>query len=177
MKMDRGVLFLALPLVLTAVLAAEARILGSQNPRKSDCYLVFEGITATSPSRPNKVECRDNDPCDGDTTPGQCTFNFTACVLATDTGIAGCNPGTVTKITPTRKHGTTINYPPLPASSPACASTPTSIVLGPLRHNGKPSKAVLNFAATATGKPKRDNDRLILICNASPSGAFVMREE
>lgn len=180
MRIDRGALFLALPLVLAAVPVAEARILGAGTPRTSDCYLVLEGITATSPSKPNAVTCRDGNPaCDADTTPGQCTFTFTVCVAADDTNVAGCNPGSVTKVKPPRTAGTTVNYPILPASTPTCAAAPTSFVLR-LRRNGRPTKLKIDFQARATGRPALDRDRLYLRCDpapASPSGAFVMRGE
>lgn len=178
MRIDRGALFLTLSLTLAAVPVAGARILGAGTPRKSDCYLVFKDIDANQGK--NGVTCTDGDPsCDGDTVSGQCTFNFTVCAAQTDTGVAGCNPGSVVKIRPNPSAKKPFVYPSLPTSGPACAATPTSIVLT-LRRNGKPTTRGLPFFAVATGSPKRDNDRLTLRCNpaaASPSGAFVMREE
>ncbi len=178
MRINRGALFLALSLMLAVVPVAGARILGALTPRKSDCYLVFEGINANQGK--NGVTCTDGDPsCDGDAVKGQCTFNFTICAAETDTGVVGCNPGSVIKIKPNPRNG--LVYPQIPTSGPACAATPSSIVLALKKHGTRPNKRTLNFfAVVATGSPKRDNDRLTLRCNpapASPSGAFVMREE
>src|SRR5438105_14104173 len=97
MRVMRTVLAV-LPLVLGGALAAQADILGGGKPTKADCYLTFKGINATS--KGNIVDCTDNDPtCDADAVEGQCTFGFTVCVAQTDTGISGCAPGQVTKIT------------------------------------------------------------------------------
>jgi hypothetical protein len=165
-------LLLVLPLALGVSVAAHARILGAGKPAKSDCYMTFEGINATR--KTNIVECIDNDPCDADLTLGQCGFSFTVCVAQTDTGIAGCSPGQVTKIK--GKGLMSDKLPTLPASAPACGPAPNVVTLK-LKRNGKPAKRLLNLLALATGSPKRDGDQLRLKClprpSSTPQGAFV----
>ena len=108
---------------------------------------------------------------------GQCTFTFTVCAAQTDTGISGCAPGTVNSIKGSNKKifkaGT---LPVTPTSVPLCAASPTTVVIK-LKKNGHPNKATLKLTATATGKPKRDIDTLVLKCDprpsSTPTGAFV----
>ena len=168
-----GTLLLVLPLVAAATIA-DARILGSGSPKKSDCYMTFEGATGTGKGH-NVIECTDNEPfCDGDAVEGQCTFYITVCVAQTNTGIAGCTPGTVTRISGARG----LELPTLPASTPTCAAKASKVVVK-LKKNRSSNKRLFNMLAIATVNPKRDPDKLILKCNkrisSTPAGAFVWK--
>jgi hypothetical protein len=158
---------------LVAVLGATCLAVGSSahadftggKSAKSDCYVVYKGISVTSGK--NKVECTDGDPaCDTDgEAQGTCSFGFQVCV--NDPNVAGCTPSNVTSIA---VNGATINAPGLPTSENVCADQ--SIVAVPLKQTNKgPKKKKLKLKVTATSvsKPKKDKDVITLICN--PSGS------
>lgn len=152
---------LVLPLVCAVALwvapQAEARVLGGKNP-KSDCYVVYEGVTGTAPN----VECSDGSSCDSDgVVNDSCTFAMNVCVFAT--GVDGCTPATVTKLKGSKF---LTNLPTLPASTLTCGQANNIVV--PLKKkkkktlNGK--KAIVMNAITDGGKPKKDPDKFNLVC-------------
>jgi hypothetical protein len=134
---------------------------------KSDCYIVYKGITVTSGK--NKVECTDGDPaCDTDgQAQGTCSFGITACF--NDPNVAGCTPSNVTAVV---VNGATIATPAVPTSENVCGDE--SIVAVPLKQGKKgPKKGKLKLKVTAesVSKPKKDKDVIALICN--PGGGTV----
>lgn len=131
---------------------------------KSDCYVVYKGLTVTSGK--NKVECTDGDAaCDTDgQAQGTCSFGFEVCL--NDPNVTGCTPSNVTTIA---VNGATIITPALPSSENICGDQ--SVVAVPLKQGKKgPKKGKLKLKVTATSvsKPKKDKDVISLICN--PSG-------
>src|SRR5438067_2379802 len=89
-----------LSLALAAAPAA-ARIAGGGPNPQTDCYLEFEGVTATGTLGPAKtplVDCNDGDPsCDADgQADGACTFNVNVCAFQSD--VQGCSPKPIDKL-------------------------------------------------------------------------------
>jgi hypothetical protein len=173
MRMVEAWLLVAISLLLGASAPAGANILGG-GPKKTDCYAEFEGIDATG-SKANVVECVDGTPtCDHDLERGKCTFQFKICSFVT--GVDGCTPVPLRKLSPRKLDGRAITVPR--AASFGC-SEDISVVLK-LKKNGKITKRSINVLAQGDGKPSRDPDRLVLRCvpaPASPSGAFVLGNE
>jgi hypothetical protein len=159
-----------LALMLGAVVAglpasARADFAGGKSA-KSDCYIVYKGLTVTSGK--NKVDCTDGDPlCDTDgAADGTCSFGFQACF--NDPNVAGCTPSNVTEVV---VNGATINTPTLPTSENVCGDQ--SIVAVPLKQGKKgPKKGKLKLKVTATSisKPKKDKDVIALGCLPSGDG-------
>jgi hypothetical protein len=147
---------MALPLALVAGVPAGAHVAGGGSPA-SDCYVQFEGVDATSGVR---VDCTDGDPaCDHDGECGTgCTFEVEVCAFTGN--LPRCTPQTITSF-PLNSAGLTL--PPTPVTSETCASA--SQVSVPLKRGGKKAgKRIVKLAAVASGKPKKDKDKLILRC-------------
>ena len=143
--------------------AARADFTGG-GPAKSDCYVVYKGITPVSGK---KVECTDGDPaCDTDgEAQGTCSFGFQACF--NDTSVSGCTPSNVTEVS---VNGATLNVPAVPTSETNLCGD-ESVVAVPLKSGKKgPKKAKLKLKvkAKSASKPKTDADTIVLVC--LPSG-------
>jgi hypothetical protein len=137
---------------------------------KADCYSFFDGVDATT--GPTTVVCKDGDPCDADgVVDHQCTFNVSVCSPGT---VAGCTAQAVTAYSgswvtkgypvPTTPTGTDPN-------APTCGN-PQSIVV-PLKQNKKgkffnSKPVVLKLVSTTSAKPKKDVDKLKLVCAPAP---------
>lgn len=162
----------ALGLVGTLALAVAgagsvgAVVLGG-GPEGTDCYVTFEGISATNG---RVVECRDGSACDADgQADNRCTFAVSVCVLQES---AGCNPTGIT-VNKIKGAGNMLpNRPTLPASAAACGA-PNDVVVR-LKNNGqKPGKRPIRTRTITTGNPKTDGDRFLLRCLGSASGALI----
>lgn len=176
--------FLILALVLGLVPEARARVAGG-GPKKSDCYVEWEGVTA---ARGVAVTCEDGTTCDLDTKKdGKCTFGVGVCVYQND--VDGCTPVPVNSIVTTGRNPTVNGSPPItiepPVGTPPFAAarcgpqTPIEVFLRKNRRGvEKPSKRVkLVTVARTDGRPKVDRDRLVLrcipgpeVCPANPAG-------
>lgn len=164
MRTNRSACVLALCLTF-AVAAEVGALVPGGGPAKSDCYSVFEGVSAVPGKK--RVECADGDAsCDADSTAGQCTFTFNVCAF--QSGLAGCTPQEVTAFVVNPKHAAQVRLPPVPVSAPTCAED-SSIVVPHKKPGKKAGKTKVVLKATApTGKPKKDTDKLMLKC--LPSG-------
>ena len=177
MRINRGVLTLALPLVVGLVAPAGAVILGGKRPKSADCYAVFDGLDATG-AKPNAVDCQDGDPaCDRDgVVDGRCTFNFTICTF--QDGVEGCTPpDEITKIGSSSRR---IQKPLPGARGPERTCGPENSVTVKLKKHGtRSNRRIIKLLTVATGTPSRDPDVVFLRClppAASPSGAFVLSQ-
>ena len=141
---------------LGSAIDAGGMVAGGGRPA-TDCYAVFDGVTATRP-RSTRVRCVDGDPtCDHDCVRGQCTFAPRVCVGAL--GVPGCTPpGDVTVARASRR---LVTEPLSPDVIGRCA--PASAIVVPAR--GPRHTRRLRLVARA-GDARRDDDRLILRCLA-----------
>ncbi len=159
------VVFLAATVTITGFvvmgLAAPAKNpVAGGGPAKSDCYSVFDVQGATSITKNKIVTCMDGDPCDTDgMCDGTCTFKVALC--PNQTGISGCTPSPpLSSITVKGKASLT---PPTDLSGSDCG--PFSDVKVTLKGKKKTAKATIHVVAKdPTGKPKVDNDTLVLKC-------------
>jgi hypothetical protein len=157
-------------LLLLGGVPASAVVLGG-GPTKTDCYAVWEGVTANHGK--NRVDCQDGDPsCDVDgVVNGVCRLGIGICLFQND--VPGCTPEPIEKATATAKPGrigravpvVAPTPPPTPVSTPTCGSE--QLLTLPLKVNGKgvqkPSK-VIALTMTAKGAKKKDKDTLKVQC-------------
>jgi len=126
---------------------------------KSDCYVEFD-VQGVSGS--NKVTCTDGDPaCDTDgACDGTCTFSIALC--QNQTNVPGCLPAPLKK--PIQAHGG-LTAPSATDATATCGSfadIPVKLK-GGAKQNKKGIKRI-KVTAISTGKPKRETDKLTLIC-------------
>jgi hypothetical protein len=169
-RMSLPVAALAL-LTATALIGVAARgfatVLGKGNP-KTECYLVFDGVTA--PAGSNRVSCVDGDPdCDHDgACNDSCQFQIQACINRP--GVAGCTPPAALKKLKTKPRLT----PPASLTGSACGALTdvTVAISAKAKRKGKPGKARIRATAAALppAKPKLERESLFLECQARPEG-------
>jgi sugar lactone lactonase YvrE len=147
-------------------------------PRKSDCLaeLLVKGAGGLRPV----VRCRDNDAsCDFDPTSGTCTFRIAVCLNEIDSRFACTSPGIVklvaqgsmgqtilgsaAKMGPSSRVGRAVRFnPPLTTASDCSELIPVSVAL---KKNGtRPGKRQIKMTAIGAGRPRRDPDKVKLIC-------------
>jgi hypothetical protein len=150
-----------------------AVLFGGKNARTA-CYAVFDvdGVTATSP---RVAECTDGDPsCDKDGTANDsCRFSVSVCVNQEDAGptcIPPAPPGSLLKVVPKGL----LAGAPLPAlDSSGCGPAVDVDVPVKVRKGGRvkrPGKKQVSLLAVSPMKPKRDRDKVTLLCRPSPGG-------
>jgi hypothetical protein len=142
---------------------AGAGLIPGGGPAASDCYVELDVQNVNGSS--NTVTCQDGDPCDVDgLCDGTCTFSLQACL--NQPGIAGCtNTGAVTLKKPKLKGARAVLAPDSVKSSTTPTCSPFARVPVKTKRKGKkPGKATVTVTAVSTNKPKRDMDKLTLIC-------------
>jgi hypothetical protein len=147
--------------VVAWVPSVQAHVSGG-GPATSDCFVTFEGIESSS----NTVECTDGGFCDADGAQnGSCTFPVQVCVF--DTEVEGCTPAPVTKLKGSKLLP---SLPTVPASASACGE-PNNVVVALKKGGTKRGKKKIKVSAkTDTGSPKKDTDKVKLVCNPSTGG-------
>lgn len=157
----------ALTLALALAATANARVTGG-GPAATDCYVVWEGVSA---ARGTSVVCEDGDPaCDADgARDGACTFGVNACLGADEP--AGCVAAPVERlrIAPVLlRAGPVVTSPlALPTGEARCGTA--ALVRLPLRGRARPRasrrlRLGMTATAAAPGRLRRDVDRLVLRC-------------
>jgi hypothetical protein len=133
-------------------------------PASSDCYSVFDVQDAPTPSG-NKVECTDGDPCDTDgacNVNRKCTFKVRVCI--NQTGVGSCTPKDVKKLI----GGGGLSKPSTPSSAAVCGDY-SNVTVALKGKKAKMAKKMIKLTAvSATGKPKKDADTLVLVCKPQP---------
>jgi hypothetical protein len=152
-------------LVITAGSARAATVAGGGSA-KSDCYTVFDVGGATAPSA-NMATCDDGNPaCDADGTVNDaCSFSVALCANSPAQAPTCTAPGVLTSITP-KAAASSLPLPPLDQA--ACGEPGTINVPLKLKRGGqvkKPGKVKLKAITVASVKPKKDKDKVTLVCN------------
>src|SRR5579862_6040638 len=160
---DRGTSgrgFLAAGIALLLATPAAAGLIPGGGGLKSDCYVEFD-VQGASGS--NVVTCTDGDPtCDNDAQcDGTCTFRVALCPNQTDPNVPSCTPSSLTAQPVV--NGATLN--PVPDLAGSACSAAASVSVSTRKGGTKKGKKTIHVKATATsGKPKKDTDKLTLIC-------------
>jgi len=112
---------------------ALARVMGG-GPQSSDCFVTFDGVTATAGTR---VQCTDGDPtCDGDgACDGGCEFQTRVCLNQCSTP-----PLNISRI---KWKGPVLDLPHLPMRERACGRYTRLSHIAP--HETKPNTDVRTF--------------------------------
>jgi len=150
-------------------------------PATSDCYLEFGGVTATKGK--TTVECTDGTACDLDgECNNSCTFAVQVCPNQTDPNLPKCTPpaGGLSSVKITKdKSQVTLNQLGLTGS--ACGAFPDGPVV-PLKvktnkKGTKYLKATSHITAVVLAqpgvKPKKDSDKLNLVCLPNPTPCTI----
>ena len=158
---------LLLPFSSTPSVAIE--VPGGKNPA-SDCYARLDVTGAQSASSPSAIECTDGDAsCDQDGSANNtCLFKVALCLNRTDSAPT-CSPpsGGLTKVKPKgilKRLGLAV--PALTSSD--CGTALTNVAVKTKRKGKKAGKKKVSVLAVGPAAPKKDNDKVTLICN--PSG-------
>jgi hypothetical protein len=125
---------------------------GGGGDTATDCYATFDGVDADT------VQCADGCPCDKDgATNNQCSFEVSLCV--NQTGVAGCTPGTVSKLKVKPK-----KIGPVPPADLATANCGTAKAIAVrLKKKGK-RPGTKKIRVNAKGSGGQDKDLLTLTC-------------
>jgi hypothetical protein len=146
--------------------AAHATVAGG-GPKRSDCYVEFEGLTATRGR--STVQCRDGDSCDADgSADGSCTFQFQVCANESDPSLPTCTPRPLSRLVVRGKARAQIAMPDVSTGAATCGASSTVVVA--LKKRRKATTVVRVTGIAASGRPRRDVDRLVLRCQKSKGG-------
>src|SRR4029077_11592868 len=152
--------FLAAGIALLLVTRAAAGLIPGGGTLRSDCYVEFDVQGA---SVLKTVTCTDGDPsCDNDgQCDGTCSFSVALCPNQTDSSVPSCTPSSLTA--QTIVNGATLN--PVPDLAGSTCGAAANVSVSTRKGGTKKGKKTIHVKATATsGKPKKDTDKLILIC-------------
>lgn len=149
----------AVAALLSLVVApAYAGLIPGGGPAASDCYVEFEvqNVTGTG----NTVTCQDGDPCDADAAcDGTCTFQMRLCVNQC------ANSASVTLKKPKLKGArASLAFDTIKVSSAASCAPFTPVAVKTKKKGKAAGKGTVSVTAVSTGKPKRDTDKLTLVC-------------
>ena len=163
--MTKTIVQILLSAVLAGARPAAAIVLGGGLVR-TDCWSVFDGVTATKGA--TTVECTDGDAdCDTDLrADGACTFQVRLCTNQPD--VAGCKRRKVVHMKVT---GVTLDRPRLRTLQQRCGPIDTVIVPLGGSSQTKAGKKTIKVTARAKNRPVPDTDTLVLRClprKASP---------
>src|SRR5262245_19635323 len=144
-------------LLSLVVAPAYAGVIPGGGPAASDCYVEFEvqNVDGTA----NTVTCQDGDPCDADhACDGTCTFQMRLCVNQC------ANSAPVTLKKPKLKGARASLALDAIRTSSAATCAPFTPLTVKTKKKGKAGKGSVSVTAVSTGKPKRDVDKLTLVC-------------
>lgn len=144
--------------LLAALPATAATVVNGGGPKKSDCYAGFEVDGSNGLTPMGKVALKQK-ACNG-----SCTFTVQLCI---NEAVAGCTAAPVTSFTQTA--GTALPQPAVGGSDHVCGDAQTITV--PLKNGKKTGKQKIKIKTAVSGKPPKDPDTLLLICQPNPSNA------
>jgi len=145
------------------------RVAGSGATR-SDCYAALEVVGAPTVVRDKRVECVNGDPAcdlDGDPCDGACTIGVALCLNepeGSSTCIPPFPPDPLVRVK-TRKDAKVLEVPPMDAVGCGAVSE-IEVRLRSARGGRvmKPGKARLKVIAVSPKRPRRDRDKVLLVC-------------
>lgn len=163
-RMAISVTVFALSLVVAGQ-ASAFTVSGGGNAR-NDCYATFDVTGITSATANKQFTCTDGDPaCDFD---GECndSCTFQVAVCANTSGIAGCTPGSLTKLTETGPKPKRVGFALPPLTGSACGAFSNVVVPVKVKRNGTKKDGKRKFSVVAKGstRPKTDADKATATC-------------
>ena len=153
-----------------AALLALLVVVPSASAVTNDCLTQFDGVPDAD-KQGGSFACTDGDSsCDTDSTPNQCTFNFSVCSNQPGTG---CTAAEIKKVSVKRVNGkcSVSGLKFTPNGSTATCGTSTGVVVKTKKKGKKAGKCTIQISAKSTTKPRQtDKNKLILTCN--PAGTL-----
>ncbi len=159
-------------LALGTAAHAQTLIPGGGKPAKADCFVEWRS-NAPATKTGTAITCVDGASCDADgQADGACTFELAVCVQQTN--VPGCTQQPligppIIKAPPAFD----VLQPPADLTTAGCGA-PTTIRLPLGRTNGKCRKAKsakFTMTARSSGKPRKDVDKLTLVCRRVPASS------